>query len=104
MNSTMNYKETINWLFQQLPMYQRIGKAAYKSNLQTTIELLKQLKSNIGNTGTVLTWNMSYEKGCNQRMAELYPEYADFLKNLNERIQDLMTPFKNLWFIDKDFF
>ena len=41
----MNYKETINWLFQQLPMYQRIGKAAYKSDLQTTIDLLKQLKN-----------------------------------------------------------
>ena len=45
MNSTINYKETINWLFSQLPMYQRIGKAAYKSNLQTTIDLLKQLKN-----------------------------------------------------------
>jgi len=41
----MNYKETINWLFSQLPMYQRIGKAAYKSDLQTTIDLLKQIKN-----------------------------------------------------------
>ncbi len=41
----MNYKETINWLFSQLPMYQRIGKAAYKSDLQTTIDLLEKLKN-----------------------------------------------------------
>lgn len=41
----MDYKETINWLFSQLPMYQRIGKAAYKANLNTTIDLLNSLSS-----------------------------------------------------------
>jgi len=67
-------------------------------------ELLKQLQHDIGTTGTVLTWNMSYEKGCNDRMALLYPEYAEFLEGLNERIEDLMTPFAKMWFFDKDFF
>lgn len=66
--------------------------------------LIKQLRSDIGESGTVLTWNMSYEKGCNDRMAGLYPEYADFLGKLNERIEDLMIPFSKMWFFDKDFF
>lgn len=66
--------------------------------------LLSQLKSDIGDEGTVLTWNMRYEKGCNNRMADLYPDYADFLSNLNERINDLMIPFSEMWFFDKDFF
>jgi len=35
----MNYKETLDWLFNQLPMYQRQGKAAYKANLDNTLEL-----------------------------------------------------------------
>ncbi len=35
----MNYKETLNWLFSQLPMYQRQGKAAYKADLKNTLEL-----------------------------------------------------------------
>jgi len=39
----MNYQETIEWLFSQLPMYQRVGKAAYKANLDTTIQLLEAL-------------------------------------------------------------
>ncbi len=39
----MNYQETLDWLFKQLPMYQRIGKAAYKSDLDTTIKLLKAI-------------------------------------------------------------
>jgi len=32
----MNYSETIEYLFSQLPMYQHIGKSAYKNNLDTT--------------------------------------------------------------------
>lgn len=39
----MDYKETLDWLFSQLPMYQRIGKAAYKADLETTIQLLDRL-------------------------------------------------------------
>jgi len=35
----MNYQQTINYLFEQLPMYQRVGKSAYKNNLDTTIAL-----------------------------------------------------------------
>ena len=40
----MNYKETLDFLFAQLPMYQRVGKAAYKADLETTIELDKYFK------------------------------------------------------------
>ncbi len=39
----MDYKQTTDWLFSQLPMYQRIGKAAYKADLDTTINLLSEL-------------------------------------------------------------
>ena len=39
----MNYKETTEYLFNQLPMYQRIGKAAYKTDLKNTLELCKLL-------------------------------------------------------------
>lgn len=35
----MNYKETLDWLFSQLPMYQREGQAAYKANLDNTLAL-----------------------------------------------------------------
>jgi len=35
----MDYTETIDFLFSSLPMYQRVGKSAYKSDLDTTISL-----------------------------------------------------------------
>jgi len=39
----MNYRETLSWLYNQLPMYQRIGGAAYKANLDNTIALCNLL-------------------------------------------------------------
>ncbi len=39
----MNYQQTIDYLFLQLPMYQRIGSAAYKADLNNTIALCKLL-------------------------------------------------------------
>jgi|WetSurMetagenome_2_1015567.scaffolds.fasta_scaffold01712_9 dihydrofolate synthase / folylpolyglutamate synthase len=35
----MNYKETLDFLFSQLPAYHRIGKAAYKNDLNNTLLL-----------------------------------------------------------------
>jgi len=66
--------------------------------------LINQLKQDIGVSGTILTWNMSYEKGCNDRMAYLYPGHKEFFEKLNKRINDLMIPFFKMWFVDKDFF
>lgn len=37
----MNYEETINYLYSQLPMFQRIGGTAYKAGLDTSINLAK---------------------------------------------------------------
>jgi dihydrofolate synthase / folylpolyglutamate synthase len=39
----MNYQETVNWMFEQLPMYQNIGKSAYKADLTNTILLSEYL-------------------------------------------------------------
>jgi dihydrofolate synthase/folylpolyglutamate synthase len=35
----MDYKESLDFLFASLPMYQRLGAAAYKNNLDTSLEL-----------------------------------------------------------------
>ena len=37
----MNYKETLQYLFDRLPMFHRIGKAAYKNSLDNTLKLDK---------------------------------------------------------------
>lgn len=39
----MTYAETLDYLFTRLPMYSRIGAAAYKTDLHNTIALLKEI-------------------------------------------------------------
>lgn len=39
----MNYKETINWMFSRLPMYQTQGASAYKKDLTNTLLLANHL-------------------------------------------------------------
>lgn len=39
----MTYQETINYLFSRLPMYHRIGAAAYKNNLDNTLKMCEML-------------------------------------------------------------
>ncbi len=41
----INYSETIAWLFAQLPMYQRVGQAAYKADLTATHLLADHLRN-----------------------------------------------------------
>lgn len=39
----MNYSETLQWMFQQLPMYQKQGKTAFKKDLTNSLALSKHL-------------------------------------------------------------
>ncbi|WP_274474927.1 bifunctional folylpolyglutamate synthase/dihydrofolate synthase [Mangrovimonas aestuarii] len=39
----MTYQETLHWMFEQLPMYQRQGKTAFKKDLSNTIKLASHL-------------------------------------------------------------
>jgi len=39
----MNYQQTVDYLFSRLPMFSRIGAAAYKEDLDNTIRLCKEL-------------------------------------------------------------
>ncbi len=41
----MTYQDTLEWLFSQLPMYQKEGKSAYKADLSNTIKLAKHLNN-----------------------------------------------------------
>ena len=66
--------------------------------------LLKKLKKDIGSKGSIVVWNQSFEKSCNVAMGEFESKYAEFLEDVNDRIVDLMIPFLEGWYVDKDFF
>ena len=91
----MNYEETLDFLFQMLPMYQRIGKSAYKKDLTNTIELLELLNNPQNNFKSVHIAGTNGKGTCAHAIASIM-QTAGFktglytsphLKNFSERIK-----------------
>lgn len=68
-----------------------------------TPELAKSLAQAIGEKGSVIAWNKTFEMGCNREMKERKKQYALFFKSVNERMFDLMQCFKKGYYVHKDF-
>lgn len=75
----------------------------HSENSNPIPSLAKQLRENIGNTGSVIVWNKSFEGKCNTDMAEQIPELADFMNGINQRFFDLEEPFKKQLYVRKEF-
>lgn len=58
------------------------------------LPLLEKLSKNIGEKGSILVWNKSFEAACNTTMAETCPKYKGFIDSINKRLYDLMVIFK----------
>jgi hypothetical protein len=55
--------------------------------------LVKMLQEVVGDTGHVIVWYESFEKGRNTELGELHPEAREFFMNMNTRVFDLMKVF-----------
>jgi len=75
----------------------------HQSTENPSISVTEKLLADIGDEGTILVWNESFEKNCNNLLGKMTPEFKDKLKAVNERIVDLMIPFSNQWFVDYRF-
>jgi hypothetical protein len=56
--------------------------------------LLDELLSALGDSGTILVWNKSFESTALKRLAELFPEKASQISSVIDRIVDLIVPFR----------
>jgi hypothetical protein len=65
------------------------------------VERLREAMS--GGIGTVLVWYEAFEKGRNSEMAEMFPEHADFLNEINDKTYDLMKIFSDRLYIHPEF-
>jgi hypothetical protein len=59
--------------------------------------LCKSFREHVGDKGSVISWHMSFEVGRNKEMAEIVPEYKDFLLDVNRRTLDLKDVFKDMY-------
>ena len=60
-----------------------------------SLPLVSSMQAEIGSTGSIISWHASFEKMCNRNMAAAFPDKADFLNGLNERMVDLEEVFKS---------
>lgn len=84
----------------ELEHYDYLSEDATTLPAQTLLESLKKI---IDDNGTVIVWNKSFEMGRNREMAHSYPEYADFMSSVNDRVFDLMEIFSKQYFVHPNF-
>lgn len=70
----------------------------HKDNTNPAPDLAKQLVEDMGDSGSIVTWNMRFEKSVNEELGRMYPEYAEQITAINERVVDVMIPFKSKWY------
>jgi len=68
-----------------------------------TSELVESLRGVTGLEGSFISWNKSFEMGCNNEMGARCNQFADFLNSINDRMYDLMQCFKKGYYVHKDF-
>ena len=91
----MNYQETLQWMYQQLPMYQRIGAAAYKADLNNTIALLEHLGNPHRNFKSVHVAGTNGKGSTSHMLASIFQEAgyktglytSPHLRDFRERIR-----------------
>ena len=64
--------------------------------------LVKQLVKDMPSTGSIITFNMSFEKGVIKKLAEQFPKYAKELNSMIDRIVDLQSVFKGFHYYHAD--
>jgi len=65
-------------------------------NVDPRPEILLRLKELLGEAGSIIAYNMSYEISCLRDAVNAYPEYKDWFRKLEKRFVDLLVPFSKL--------
>jgi len=65
--------------------------------------LAESLCRDIPDNVRVLAYNMSFEKGVIKKLASMFDDLSGHLMKIHDNIRDLMTPFSNKLYYDKNF-
>lgn len=58
-------------------------------------EFAKNLKKALGKKGTIIAFNQGFEQGRLNEIAAFMPKYSKWVESINERMIDLLVPFRN---------
>ncbi len=62
--------------------------------------LIYEMKNHFGSNGSIIAYNMAFEKRILVSLKEKFPEEKKFLEDLIERMVDLMVVFQKNWYYD----
>ena len=62
------------------------------------VNFIKQLIKNCGSSGDIIVYNIGFERGKLEDLANVFPEYSDELNGIIHRLKDLMIPFQKKWY------
>jgi hypothetical protein len=62
------------------------------------LELLKRLQDLLGQKGTIVAYNATYELKCLRYAVRAYPKFAKWYKEIEARFVDLLIPFSNFFY------
>jgi hypothetical protein len=65
-------------------------------------DFMRQLKSAIESVGSILVFNAAFEKGRLRELAEVIPQYEDWVEAVTGRMVDLLIPFRAFNFYHPD--
>lgn len=92
-----------------LHIVQADGSIEHKEFLITNTQgdltraLVEKMKQDIDPSGTVIAWHSMYERDRNTKLAELHPDFAKFLGDINDGMFDLKTIFSENLYVDSAF-
>jgi hypothetical protein len=64
-------------------------------DIDPRIDLIEQLVSEIGSSGSIIAYNKSFEIGRLNELKDIAPQYSSKIDNLITRFIDLMNPFRS---------
>lgn len=65
--------------------------------------LIEAMIDYLGQTGSIICYNMDFEKTRIKDLVKIYPQFETQLLAINERVTDLMIPFQKRWYYHPDF-
>lgn len=64
-------------------------------------KFVNAIKRKCGVKGSVIVYNQAFEQGRLKELAELFPLDKEYLLSVNERMRDLLIPFRNFEYYDR---
>jgi hypothetical protein len=68
------------------------------SNTDTRIDFIENLIKDCGKRGTILVYNIGFERSRLNELSNVFPKYKNDINKIIKRLVDLMEPFQQKWY------